>query len=112
MGGTMPIHFARPAVHFHHFPSRRPPFVNGDVRHVSHLVRERPRFARWMASQLSGGTPLQYLGLETPSGASVRGQEPIEQLIHYAMDVKAERIYLSIGINSASNVCSVDFYLR
>jgi hypothetical protein len=71
-----------------------------------------PGSRAWMASQLSGGTPLQYMGRETRSGASVRGQEPIEQLIHYAMDVKAERVYLSIGINSASKVCSVDFYLR
>jgi hypothetical protein len=64
-----------------------------------------------MASQLSGGTPLQYLGRETRSGASVRGLEPIEQPI-YAMDVKAKWVYLSIGINSARKVCSVDFYVR
>ena len=35
-----------------------------------------PGSRAWMASQLSCGTPLQYLGRETRSGASVWGQEP------------------------------------
>jgi hypothetical protein len=62
----------------------------------------------WPASSVA--EHLSNIWGETRSGASVRGQEPIEQLIHYPMDVKAERGYLSIGINSASRVCSVDFY--
>jgi hypothetical protein len=71
-----------------------------------------PGSRAWMASQLSGGTPLQYLGREMRGGASVWEQEPLDQVIHYTMDVKAERVYLSVGINSTGKVCSVDFYLR
>ena len=66
--------------------------------------------ARHASTAMSDMYRIRYR--ETRSGASVRGQEPIEQLIHYAMDVTAERVCLSIGINSASKVCSVDFYLR
>jgi D-alanyl-D-alanine carboxypeptidase len=71
-----------------------------------------PGSRAWMASQLTGGTAPQYLGEERRDGKPLWGEEPLARVVHYSLDVKSQRVYLSVGITSAGKVGSVDFYLR
>jgi CubicO group peptidase (beta-lactamase class C family) len=71
-----------------------------------------PGSRAWMASQLTGGTTPQYLGADDRQGTSLWGEEPVGRVVHYSIDVKNQRVYLSIGITAEGKVGSVDFYLR
>lgn len=71
-----------------------------------------PGSRAWMASQLTGGTTPLFLGADDRDGRSLWGEEPVQRVVHYATDVKGQRVYLSGGITPAGKVGSVDFYLR
>ncbi len=72
----------------------------------------KPEKASGLSPELQAALEPLLAGIESLSEQIREYNEQIEHLIHEAMDVRAERVYLSFGINSASKGCSVEFSLR